>query len=112
MTKQYAHAGGIMILTPQGKVSRYFYGIEYAPTLTLRRNRRLGGQGRIDRRPDHSLLLYVRPERGTYGLVVMRVLRIFAGLTLVTLLALFLYLRRKEKQKAARWKAQDLAGNT
>src|SRR5262245_10487205 len=31
VTKQYAHASGIMILTPQGKVSRYFYGIEYAP---------------------------------------------------------------------------------
>jgi len=39
------------------------------------------------------------------------VLRIFAGLTLATLLALFLYLRRKEKQREARWKAEDLAGN-
>jgi hypothetical protein len=38
-------------------------------------------------------------------------LRIFGSLTVVTLLALFLYLRRKEKQKAARWRAQDLAGN-
>jgi hypothetical protein len=52
------------------------------------------------------------PERGTYGLVVMRLLRVFGGLTLVTLLALFLYLRRKEKQREARWKAQNLAGNT
>ncbi|HKX27822.1 MAG TPA: SCO family protein, partial [Blastocatellia bacterium] len=31
VTKQYAHASGIMVITPQGKVSRYFYGIEYAP---------------------------------------------------------------------------------
>jgi hypothetical protein len=51
------------------------------------------------------------PDRGTYGLVMMRLLRIFGGLTVVTLLALFLYLRRKEKQREARWKAEDLASN-
>jgi len=112
VTKQYAHAGGIMILTPQGKLSRYFYGIEYAP-----RDLRFGvidaSAGRVGSLADQIILYCYMydPDRGTYGLVVMRVLRIFAGLTLTTLLALFLYLRRKEKQKAAQWKAQDLAGN-
>jgi protein SCO1/2 len=112
VTKQYAHAGGIMILTPQGKVSRYFYGIEYAP-----RDLRFGvidaSAGKVGSLADQIILYCYMydPERGTYGLVLMRMLRIFASFTLVTLLALFLYLRRKEKQRAAQWKAQDLAGH-
>jgi protein SCO1/2 len=112
VTQQYAHAGGIMVLTPQGTVSRYFYGIEYAP-----RDLRFGvidaSAGRVGSLADQIILYcYIyNPERGTYSLVIMRLLRIFALMTLTTLLALFLYLRRKEKQKAAQWKAQDLAGN-
>jgi len=112
VTKQYAHAGGIMVLTPQGKISRYFYGIEYAP-----RDLRFGvidaSAGKVGSLADQVILYCYMydPDRGTYGLVVMRLLRIFGSLTVVTLLALFLYLRRKEKQRAAQWKAQDLAGN-
>ena len=113
VTKQYAHVGGIMILTPQGKVSRYFYGIEYAP-----RDLRFGvidaSAGKVGSLAD-QIILYCymyNPERGTYALVLMRLLRVFASFTLVTLLALFLYLRRKEKQRAAQWEAQGLAGNT
>jgi protein SCO1/2 len=112
VTQQYAHTGGIMVLTPQGTVSRYFYGIEYAP-----RDLRFGvidaSAGRVGSLADQVILYCYEydPASGTYGLVVMRLLRIFAGMTLATLLALFLYLRRKEKQKAAQWKAQDLAGN-
>jgi uncharacterized protein YpmB len=41
----------------------------------------------------------------------MRLLRIFAVMTLAILVALFIYLRRKEKQREARWKAEDLASN-
>jgi protein SCO1 len=112
VSKQYAHASGIMVLTPQGRVSRYFYGIEYAP-----RDLRFGvidaSAGKVGSIADRIIFYCYQydPERGTYGLVVMRVLRIFALMTLTTLVALFLYLRRKEKQKAARWKSQDLAGN-
>jgi protein SCO1 len=112
VTKQYGHASGIMILTPQGKLSRYFYGIEYAP-----RDLRFGvidaSAGKVGSIADQIILYCYMydPERGTYGLVVMRLLRIFAIFTLSTLLALFLYLRRKEKQRAAQWKAHDLAGH-
>jgi protein SCO1 len=112
VTKQYGHASGIMILTPQGKLSRYFYGIEYAP-----RDIRFGvidaSAGRVGSLADQVILYCYMydPDRGTYSLVLMRLLRIFAFFTLTTLLALFLYLRRKEKQKAAQWEAQNLAGN-
>jgi protein SCO1/2 len=113
VTKQYAHASGIIVLTPQGKVSRYFYGIEYAP-----RDVRFGvidaSAGKVGSLADRIIFYCYQydPERGTYGLVVMRILRVFAGMTITTLVALFLFLRRKEKQKAAQWKTQDLARNT
>jgi protein SCO1/2 len=113
VTKQYAHASGIMILTPQGKVSRYLYGIEYAPR-DLRFAVIDASAGKVGSLADQIILYCYMydPDRGTYSLVVMRVLRIFAVLTLGVLVTLFIYLRRKEKQRAARWKAQDLAGNT
>ncbi|MGE0131155.1 MAG: SCO family protein [Blastocatellales bacterium] len=112
VTKQFAHASGIMVITPQGKVSRYFYGIEYAP-----RDLRFGvidaSAGKVGSLADQVILYCYMydPTRGTYGLVVTRVLRIFAAMTLATLVALFFYLRRKEKQKEAQWNAQHLAGN-
>jgi protein SCO1 len=112
VTKQYAHASGIMVLTPQGKVSRYLYGIEYAPR-DLRFAVIDASAGRVGSLAD-QIIFYCyeyNPERGTYSLVVMRLLRIFGVMTLAILLALFLYLRRKEKQRAAQWKAQDLASN-
>jgi protein SCO1/2 len=104
--KQYAHASGIMVLTPEGKVSRYFYGIEYAP-----RDLRLGlvdaSQGRIGSLADQIILYcyHYDPDSGTYGLVVMNVLRIFGLLTITTLVALILFLRYKTRQKEARWAA-------
>jgi protein SCO1/2 len=97
VTKQYAH---------------YFYGIEYAP-----RDLRFGvidaSAGKVGSLADQVILYCYMydPERGTYGLVITRLLRIFAALTLVTLVALFFYLRRKEKQKEAQWKAQNLASS-
>lgn len=113
VTKQYAHASGITMLTPQGKVSRYFYGIEYAP-----RDLRFGvmdaSGGKIGSLADQVIFYCYMydPDRGTYSLVLMRLLRIFGAMTLTTLAALFFYLRRKEKQKAAQWEAQNLAGHT
>lgn len=113
MIKQYAHASGIMVLTPGGKVSRYFYGIEYAP-----RDLRFGildaSEGKVGSLADQIILYCYMydPDRGTYSLVLMRLLRIFAIMTLATLAALFLYLRRKTKQKEAEWAAQTrTAGN-
>jgi cytochrome c oxidase subunit II len=107
VTKQYAHASGIMVLTPGGKVSRYFYGIEYAP-----RDLRFGvmdaSEGKVGSLAEQIILYCYQydPMRGTYSLVVMRVLRIFGIMTIVTLIALFLFLRHKTKQKEAEWARQ------
>ena len=48
------------------------------------------------------------PARGTYNLVLMRLMRIFGGVTIVTLIALILFLRHKTKQKEAAWAAQGI----
>jgi cytochrome c oxidase subunit II len=107
VTKQYAHASGIMVLTPGGKVSRYFYGIEYAP-----RDLRFGvmdaSDGKIGSLAEQIILYCYQydPTRGTYSLVLMRLLRIFGIMTIVTLIALFLFLRHKTKQKEAEWARQ------
>ncbi len=109
VTKQYAHASGVMVLTPQGKVSRYFYGIEYAP-----RDLRFGvieaSDGKIGSLADQVILYCYQydPTRGTYGLVLMRLMKIFGVLTIITLAALILFLRRKTKQKEAAWAAQGI----
>ncbi len=102
VSKQFAHASGIMILTPQGKVSRYLYGIEYAPR-DLRFGLLEASDGKIGSLADQIILYCYQydPTRGTYGLVLMRVLRIFAGLTLVSIVGLILFLRYKVRQKEA-----------
>jgi len=85
-TKTFAHAAAILVLTPEGKVSRYFYGIEYEP-----RDLRLGlveaSKGKIGSRIDQLLLYCYRydPTTGKYGLVVMNVLKLLGALTVVLL---------------------------
>ena len=80
MTKQFAHASGIMVLTPEGKMSRYFYGIEYNP-----RDLRLGlveaSDNKIGTPVDQMLLFcyHYDPATGKYGLDVMNILRLSAG---------------------------------
>jgi protein SCO1/2 len=99
-TKQFAHASGIMVATSEGKLSRYFYGIEYPP-----RDLRLGliesSQNKIGS-PVDQLLLYCYhydPATGKYGAAVMRVMRIAGVITLLGIVAmLFLHKRRKPAQ--------------
>ncbi len=118
VTKQYAHASGIIVLTPQGKVSRYIYGIggssfggplEYPPR-DLRFSLLDASGGKIGSLADQVVLYCYMydPERGAYGLVISRLLKIFAAMTIVTLVVLFIFLRHKEKQKEAEWASQSL----
>src|SRR5688572_28316249 len=102
-TSQFAHASAIMIATPEGKLSRYFYGIDYAA-----RDLRLGliesSQNKIGS-PVDQLLLYCYhydPATGKYGAAVMRVMRIAGVLTLVVLVAMFFLLRPRNRQQVTR----------
>ncbi len=86
---QFAHASGIIILTPEGRVSHYFYGVEY-PTQDVRLALVEASHGNIGS-PVDQLLLYCYhydPTTGRYGLAIMRMLRI-AGLATLLLLGTF-----------------------
>lgn len=93
---QYAHASGIIVVTPQGRTSRYFYGVEYSP-----RDVRLGlvdaSAGKIGTVVD-KLFLYCyqyNPSTGKYGAVVMRILRLSALATVAAILLLIVVLGRR-----------------
>jgi len=110
-TQQFAHVGGLMITTPDGKLSRYFYGIDYAP-----RDLKFGLMESADAKigdPAERLLLYCYhydPASGKYGLAILRVLRGASILMLAAIGAmLFIFWRRnKNKQEQRIEKDGDL----
>ena len=98
-SKQFAHASAIMVATPAGKLSHYFYGIEYSA-----RELRLGlveaSSGRIGS-PVDQLILYCYhydPTTGKYGPLVMNIMRLGGILTVVGLAALLLILWRRGRR--------------
>ena len=102
---EYAHAAGIMVLTPQGQLARYFYGVEYAP-----RDVRLAlveaAASKIGSPIDQLLLLcyHYDPQSGTYTLAILRVLRLAGVATVVALgTCLGVLLQRERRKRASRW---------
>jgi protein SCO1/2 len=98
-SNQFVHASGIMVLTPDGHLSRYFYGVEYPP-----KDLRLGlveaANGKIGNVADQVLLycFHYDPATGKYGAAVIAILRLAAGMTLVGLAALLLLMRRRGRR--------------
>src|SRR6266568_1817792 len=100
-TKQFAHASGIIVLTPEGKIANYFYGIEYSPR-DLRLALVESSQNKIGT-PVDALMLYCYhydPATGKYGAVVMNILRLAGGVTVVLIVGLLLVLRRRSASDA------------
>jgi protein SCO1/2 len=89
-SKQYAHASAIMILTPDGKISRYLYGIQY-PERDLRLGLVDASAGKIGTPVDQILLFcyHYDPHTGKYGLLVSRMIKM-GGLLTVVVLGFFL----------------------
>lgn len=109
-SSQFAHASGIMVLTPAGKISRYFYGIAYRP-----RDLRLGlveaSESKIGSAVD-AILLYCYhydPSTGKYGLVIANIVRAGAALTVLALGAMVIIFLRREKHALAAGGAQHKA---
>jgi protein SCO1/2 len=102
-SNQYAHATAIMVLTPEGRISRYFYGVDYPPK-DLRMGLVEASQGKIGNAVDQVLLYcyHYNPETGRYGAVISNILRLGAGLTIVLLAGLLFVLFRMDKAAAAR----------
>jgi protein SCO1/2 len=95
-TKQFAHASGIMVTTPQGKLSRYFYGVDY-PARDLRLGLIESSENKIGS-PVEQLLLYCYhydPATGRYGVAIMKVMRIAGVATLLGLAAMILLLKSR-----------------
>jgi protein SCO1 len=103
-TDQFAHASGIMIVTPDGRLSRYFYGVEYAP-----RDVRLGlveaSKNKIGNPVDQILLFcyHYDPATGKYGALVMNIVRLAgAGFVLVAVAVLLIALKREKRSEFVR----------
>jgi protein SCO1/2 len=85
-TAQFAHATAIMVLTPEGKIAQYYYGVDYAP-----KDIRLGlvqaSNNKIGNVVDQVLLYcyHYNPATGKYGAVIVRILRL-SGLATILIL--------------------------
>ena len=101
--QQYAHASGIIILSPTGKITRYFYGIDYAPSdLELSLAEASGGKSKS---VGDQILLYCfhyDPTTGRYSLMINRVVQAGGILTVLVLALGITVMLRHEKLKVAR----------
>jgi protein SCO1/2 len=98
-TDQYSHASGIMILTPDGKIARYFYGIDFPPR-DLRWGLVEAADGEIGTPVDQLLLLCYtyNPLTGKYGLFIRNSLRIGAIATVLALGTFIIVMLRRERK--------------
>lgn len=100
-SKQFAHASAIMVATPEGKLSHYFYGIDYAPR-DLKFGIMEAAESKVGN-PADQLLLYCfhyDPSTGKYGFAVLNVIRMAAVATLLGLGGmLFVFWRRGSSKK-------------
>ena len=105
-SKLFAHASGVMILTADGRISRYFYGVEYPG-----RDMRLGlvdaSAGKIGTPIDHVLLFcyHYDPSSAAYSASILRIIRLGGILTVLSLVGGIWFSRRREI-RAARTKLQ------
>jgi protein SCO1/2 len=97
---QFAHAAGVLLLTPEGRAARYLYGVEFSPR-DLRLALVEAGGGRIGSPMDQLLLFCYRydPRTGRYGMLIMNVLRL-AGLATVLGLGTFMLVNLRREKRA------------
>jgi protein SCO1/2 len=100
---EYAHASGLVLLTPDGRVSRYLFGVEYAP-----RDLQLGlveaSAGTIGGLVEQLLLLcfHYDPASGRYGFAIVTALRALGAATVAAIAGFILWhLRRERRRRAA-----------
>jgi protein SCO1/2 len=101
-TNQFAHPAAISVLTPDGRMSRYLYGVEFAP-----RDLKLAiveaSEGRVGSIVEQAMLYcyHYDPETGRYGFVIMNVVRAAGALTLLVLVGSILMSLRRERRQAS-----------
>lgn len=97
---EYAHAAGIVVLTPEGKVSRYLLGVEFAPR-DLRLALIESSEGKIGSVVDQVLLycFHYDPVIGRYSAVTLNIVRLAGALTVVGLVLMVVLMRRRETRE-------------
>jgi protein SCO1/2 len=106
-TNLFAHASGTMLLTPDGRISRYFYGVEYPG-----RDMRLGlvdaSAGKIGTPIDHVLLFCYQydPSSATYSASILKIIRLGGILTVLCMVGGILIFRRRDATQASMRRAQ------
>lgn len=105
-SKQFAHATALILLTPQGKVSKYFYGIDYSPT-DLRLGLVQASGEKIGSFVDPILLFCCEynPMTGRYDLLISRVLALCAAITVLLLGGLVIFMFRFDRKRKDSGKA-------
>jgi protein SCO1 len=96
-TNIFAHASGIMLLTPEGRISRYFYGVEY-PSRDMRLGLVDASDGKIGSPIDHLLMYCFQydPSTARYSATILRIVRIGGLFTIFTIVAGILIFRRRD----------------
>jgi protein SCO1 len=99
---EFAHVSAIMVATPDGKLSHYFYGIDYGPR-DLRLALIEAGERKVGSPVDQILLycFHYDPSSGQYSLAVMRLVRTAGFATLVALVGGIAVMRRREHRARA-----------
>jgi protein SCO1/2 len=97
--QQYAHASGIVVLTPRGTLARYFYGVDYAPR-DLRLALVEAAEERIGSVVDQLLLFcfHYDPATGSYSRIALGAVRVGGGLTLLALVGGIAFLLRRDRR--------------
>ena len=98
----FAHASGIMLITPDGRISRYFYGVEY-PSRDVRLGLVDASAGKIGTPIDHLLLFCFQynPETARYSATVLKIVRLGGILTVFSIVAGILIFRRRDVRAAS-----------
>lgn len=101
-TNQFAHAGGVTLITPDGRISKYFYGIDYAPK-DLKLGLMDASEGKIGNAAEKLYLycFHYDPSTGKYGLAILKVLRLMAIATILGLGGMIFVFWKRGKSKVA-----------
>lgn len=101
-SNQFAHAAGVMVATPEGKLSKYFYGIDYSPK-DLKFGIMESAENRVGNAAEQLLLFcyHYDPATGKYGLAILNVIRLGGIATLIGMAAMGFVFWRRNKRKAA-----------
>jgi protein SCO1/2 len=110
-TNLFAHASGVMVLTPDGRISRYFYGVEY-PGRDMRLGLVEASAGKIGTPIDHVLLFCYQydPSTATYSTAILRIVRLGGALTILCMVGGILIFRRRDARSAQAKLGQPLSG--